>query len=84
MHPPQIIYREDRTVRPALHNRDPGDEQTSLYDSPAVCPHCNTTRPNLCAHDADVEHGDISASARRPQRCLNAYDPKTAAFPDGF
>jgi hypothetical protein len=49
-----------------------------------LCGHCNTTRKNLCRHDADVQHGLIQASARRPKACLNRIDPANDPFPDGY
>lgn len=72
-------------MRPPIRDRDPGGEtQTSLFDSPAVCPHCHTTRRNLCAHLADIEHGVIRATAPRPKGCLTAPNPATDPFPAGF
>lgn len=48
---------------------------------PPRCKACNATRKNLCRHDADLEHGLISATKRRPKSCLNAWDPNTAPIP---
>lgn len=45
------------------------------------CDHCNTTRRNLCKHDADLEQGLVSITRRRPRTCLNGYDPSTAEIP---
>lgn len=71
-------------MRQPLINRDPGDEQQTLEQDPGYCPACETTRASLCGHDADIHHGRKTASSKRPAACLNAYDPATAPFPEGF
>jgi hypothetical protein len=75
-------------VNEQIVNRDPGDEQPGLFDPDTtvarLCPSCRTTRKNLCRHDADVRHEAIPASAKRPRGCLNAHDPTTAPFPEGY
>lgn len=68
-------------MKQPLVNRDPGDEQPTLADDPGYCRACETNRPSLCAHDADIAHGLIQPSSRRPSQCLNAYEPSTAPIP---
>lgn len=63
---------------------DPGDEQAHLFAPASVEPTkctCGTTRKNLCAFDADLEHQRISRYANRPRTCLNAWNPRTAPIP---
>ena len=48
---------------------------------PPKCRACGATRKNLCEHDADLEHGLVSVTRRRPKTCLAAYDPSTAPIP---
>lgn len=66
-----------------IRDRDPGDE--TLFDPattvPKRCVDCDTTRSNLCAFDADVQHGHKKASARRPKTCLNRINPATCDIP---
>ena len=52
--------------------------------APPKCKTCGTTRPSLCEHDANIAHGIVSRTRRRPRTCLNAYDPKTAPMPEGY
>ncbi len=63
----------------------PPEPQPQLFDPATVerprCRACGARAKNLCRHDADIEHGTIVASARRPKSCLNQYDPRTAPFP---
>lgn len=66
-------------MRPAIVNRDPGDEQHSLFNSPAVCPDCFTTRRNLCRWEADRSEGQ--PLSRRPKGCLTAPQPSTDPIP---
>ena len=60
----------------------------TLFDpattAPPKCKACGATAKNVCVHDADLEHGLITNTRRRPKSCLNAYDPKTAPLPEGF
>jgi hypothetical protein len=60
----------------------------TLFDAAKLaeqrCPACGAIRfpqqPRAvtCSHDLDPERG------RRPHGCLNATDPATAPFPEGF
>lgn len=51
---------------------------------PTTCNVCQAirqpgqTKTDKCAHDHDPE------PRRRPKNCLNAHDPATAPFPEGF
>lgn len=45
--------------------------QTTIYDSPAVCAHCQTARPSLCKHDADQAHG--YEYKPRPRGCIVSF-----------
>lgn len=72
-------------MRAPLTNRDPGDEQPEpLFDpqitNPKKCS-CGTTRPSLCTHDANVNHGLIPKWTTRPRTCLNRHDPSTQEIP---
>ena len=66
----------------------PDYKQPSLFDDAIVtkrlCPSCRTTRPNLCRHDADVRHEAIARTVKRPKGCLNAPNPTTDPWPDGY
>lgn len=65
-------------------------DQPALFDpsrtgpQPCPVPHCQAIRLPAqdrvitCAHDLDPER------RTRPRHCLNAIDPATAAFPDGY
>lgn len=60
-------------------------QQPSLFDPRTTekpkCTSCGATVKNLCRHDADLEHGLISRTRKRPKACLNSYDPNTARIP---
>lgn len=48
---------------------------------PPKCRACGATAKTDCEHDADLEHGLISVTRRRPRSCVAAYDPSTAVIP---
>jgi hypothetical protein len=54
--------------------------------APTTCPKCGSTRPNLCAYDANHRDTPTRERPRRPRGCLaqSLYDPRTAPFPTGY
>jgi hypothetical protein len=48
---------------------------------PKRCNSCGTTRASLCVHDANIAHGLVSRTLKRPRSCLNSYQPDTAEIP---
>lgn len=59
-------------MRPPIANRDPGDEQATLFADPPKCRAngCPGVK-NLCVFDADVSEGIRDPYSRRPATCLN-------------
>ncbi len=51
-------------------------QQPSLFDPRTtqrpICESCQTTRKNLCRHDADISAGLKDPHSRRPKTCLNS------------
>jgi hypothetical protein len=62
--------------------------QEALFNAdttkPAYCSTCQTSRRNLCGHDADVAKNLIPVWATRPSTCLNRHDPNLANLPEDF
>lgn len=61
-------------MRPPIVNRDPGDEQPTLFPDPPRCRArgCEAgDRKNLCKHDADQAHGHEYKP--RPASCIVSF-----------
>ncbi len=71
-------------MRTPIVNRDPGDEQPTLFAEPQPCTAtgCQAgSAQNLCGHDADIHHGLKDPYALRPVQCLLAHPRADAQIP---
>jgi len=71
-------------MRRPLIDRDPGDEQASLFPPESTMPTrctCGCTRKNLCPIDASIAHGGADKWAKRPRTCLSRHDPAEGEIP---